>query len=411
MSQLVESRELAAATPFAAKTSTIVALGLAVTIIEGYDIQAIGLAAPKLIPLLGLSKAEVSWVFAASMIGLVFGAIGGGWLADRVGRRPVLLASVLAFGLFSCATLAVHDFTTLFLVRLLTGVGLGGAVPNLIAVANEVSHKSRRTLTASMMFSGMPIGGALVSLIAQDASTHMDWRLIFLIGGVLPIAIAPVIYFLLPETGRPGQAGDATRLGEVMRQLLGPGQTAVTLLLWLGFILTLIVLYLLLNWLPLLAAAKGVGTRDAWLSSFMYNLGSIPGAIIIGAAVDRYGLRRAMIASYGGAVLALVALSLGSGALAISALSAAAGFFVVANLYVLYGVAPIFYPAAMRATGSGAAVAVGRLGSIIGPLVAGVLLSLGFSASQVVLVLAPVIAVGGAAVVLLTYVRHRSDRY
>ena len=405
MIDLVEPTAAASPPVAVTKVSTIVALGLAVTILEGYDIQAMGVAAPKLIPLLGLTKYETGWVFAASMIGLVIGAVGGGWLADRAGRKPILILSVLAFGLFSFATLAVHGFVSMFAVRVLTGLGLGGAVPNLIAVANEVSKRERRTLIATFMFSGMPTGGACASLIAQFAGGAMDWRMIFIIGGALPLAVAPVIWLLMPETGRPVGDMGALSAREVTRQLLGPGQAAVTLLLWTGFILTLIVLYLLLNWLPLLAAAKGVSPQDAAAASLAYNLGSIPGSILLGLAVDHSGLRRPMLVSYIGAAIVMLILSRSSGYSAIILLSGFAGCFVVSNLYVLYGIAPIFYPRQMRATGSGAAVAVGRLGSIVGPLIAGALLSAGFSASTVVLVLAPVMLVGGAAVVALTYLR------
>ncbi|HEX4183926.1 MAG TPA: MFS transporter, partial [Caulobacteraceae bacterium] len=145
----------------------VVALCFAVAIPEGYDLQAIGVAAPRLIPALHLAKAQTGWVFSASLFGLIIGAMAGGWIADRIGRKPVLIGSVAAFGVFSLTTVLSKDFTSLFLWRMATGIGLGGAMPNLIAMAREISSPRRRALTSSMMFAAMPVGGAGAALYAR----------------------------------------------------------------------------------------------------------------------------------------------------------------------------------------------------------------------------------------------------
>src|SRR5690606_21272994 len=143
------------------------ALCFAVAVLEGFDIQAIGVTAPKLAPEFGLTPGQLGWVFSISNIGLVVGASLGGWLADRLGRKPVLIGSVMMFGLFTLLTALSGSFTTLFLTRLLAGLGFGAALPNMMAVATEISAPSKRAITAAAMFCGMPIGGGSAALLTQ----------------------------------------------------------------------------------------------------------------------------------------------------------------------------------------------------------------------------------------------------
>ena len=222
----------------------IIAICFFIAALEGYDIQAFGVAAPQLAPELGLTSAQLGWAASAAMIGLVVGAFLGGWFADRVGRRPVLAVSVAVFGVFSVATAFAGDYTSLMLVRLATGLGFGGAMPNLIAIATEISPPGKKGATTTMMFCGMPAGGALVALLARFGGEALDWRTIFIIGGVLPLLLVPLIAFLLPET-RPQHDPAADR--SLLRALFGGGRALATLFLWLVFILTLVVLYLMLN--------------------------------------------------------------------------------------------------------------------------------------------------------------------
>ena len=171
----------------------IVAICFCIAALEGYDIQAFGVSAPHMAPELGLNPGQMGWAGSAAMIGLVIGALTGGWVADRVGRKPVLAVSVAAFGVFSVATAYANSFETLTLARLLTGIGFGGAMPNLIAIATEISTPSKRAATTTSMFCGLPAGGALVSLLASNAGDALDWRTVFLIGGVMAINLGGVI--------------------------------------------------------------------------------------------------------------------------------------------------------------------------------------------------------------------------
>lgn len=363
--------------------------------VEGYDIQAFGVAAPKLAPELGLNPSQVGWAASVAMIGLVIGAFAGGWLADRTGRRPVLIGSVVLFGGFSLVTAATHSFDALLWARFATGLGFGGAMPNLIAVAVEIAKPERRAATVAAMFCGMPVGGATAALIARLAGEGLDWRAIFIAGGVVPLVLAPVIYLLLPET-RPAADPKADR--SLMRALFAEGRAAPTLLIWAAFMLTLVVLYLALNWLPTLVIDKGLPKSEGFAASMAFNIAGVVGSLLVGAVTDRMGWRWPLVVAYLALGAAMAGLAAAGASLPIMALSAAAGFLVMGAQFSLYAVAPMLYPAQLRGAGAGAAVAVGRLGSIAGPLIAGELRNGGFSPGQVFLTMTPV-ALAAAAIV------------
>jgi AAHS family 3-hydroxyphenylpropionic acid transporter len=313
----------------------------------------------------------------------------------------VLLVSVAAFGVFSVVTALIHDYPTLLAARFVTGLGFGGALPNLIAIASEISRPERRGATTSAMFCGMPAGGATVALLVKFAGPELDWRTVFLLGGALPLVLLPVIFFLLPET-RPSHAPEADR--RMFRALFGGGRAAATLLLWATNVLTLVVLYLMLNWLPTLVVAKGHQPGDGAAASLAFNLVGVAGALLLGFIVDRVGFRWSLLATYAALAAVMSALGVAAGLDLILALSAAAGFLVLGAQYALYGLAPTLYPPQVRAAGAGAAVGVGRFGSIIGPLLAGELRQAGWSAGQVLGAMLPVVVAAGAAIFILTFV-------
>ncbi len=385
----------------------IIALCAAIAMLEGYDVQAMGVAAPRMMPALGLDHGQAGWALSASMIGLILGALIGGRAADRIGRRPVLIVSVAVFGLFSLATMAAGAFAWLMAIRVAVGLGLGGATPNLIAIASEVTAPGRRTAATTLVFCGMALGGALSALFARYAPPDLDWRAVFVIGGAAPLLLAPAIGWILPETRPPQAKGAARGARAIAAALFGEGRAPATLSLWAAYALTLLILHLMLNWLPMLAAAKGLAKIDAPLASVAFNLSSLVGAPLLGLTVDRAGVRWPMTAGYVGLVVVMMALAKAAGAEPILLLSGMAGFLVIGAQFCLYGLAPSYYPPAVRGTGAGAAVAVGRLGSIAGPLVAGYLLKGGASADQVVRAMVPVALAAGAAVLLLSLFGRR----
>nr|WP_309606910.1 MFS transporter [Phenylobacterium sp.] len=383
--------------PRSFKPAVVIAVCFSIAVLEGYDIQALGVAAPAMGRALHLAKAQIGFAGSAAMVGLMIGAVFGGWLADQIGRKPVLVASAVWFGLFSLVTALAVDADTLMLARLATGLGFGGALPNMIAVAAEISAPRRRAATVTYMTVGMPAGGTLAALVTRLTPDAFDWRLIFIIGGVLPLAVAPLAGWLLPET-RPAPAE-----GKQMSfpALFGGGRWLPTILLWLAFGFTLMAQYLMLNWLPTLAIAKGLAKDTAALAAIVYNLAGVGGALLLGLIVDRFGYRWPFITAYLGVVAAMAGLVVATGVVPILLLTAIAGFLLIGGLFLLYGMAPFYYPATVRATGTGAAVGVGRLGSVAGPAIGGLLLAGGASAGQVVQSILPMVITAGLAAVLL----------
>jgi AAHS family 3-hydroxyphenylpropionic acid transporter len=382
------------------RAGLIILICLLVAAIEGYDIQAFGIVAPMLGGALHLGPAQTGWAASAAMAGLMVGAVVGGWIADRVGRKPVLIASVVAFGLFSLLTAAAKGYEPLLLARFATGIGFGGAMPNLIAIATEISSPGRRAATVTTMFCGLPAGGSVVALFARAMGPSLPWREVFLIGGVLPLVLAPLIFFLLPET-RPQPVAGADR--RVVHALFGGGRAVGTLLLWLGFMLTLAVTYLMLNWLPSLVIAKGLGPAVGSEASLVFNLTSIVGALLLGVLVDRVGFRWPLTGAFVALAAAMFALAAATGVAPVLVMSGVTGFMVLGAQYILYAIAPMLYPPQVRAAGAGSAIAAGRLGSIVGPLAAGQLREAGYSAGQVFEVMIPVVLAAGAAALALSY--------
>jgi MFS transporter, AAHS family, 3-hydroxyphenylpropionic acid transporter len=403
----------------------VIGLCFLVAILEGYDLQAMGVAAPQLGPALGLSPDLLGYAFSATTFGLAIGAIFGGWISDRIGRKPVLVGSVVAFGVFTLATAFATDFVSLFIIRLATGLGFGAAMPNLIAIASEVSTRSRITTSVAVLFGGLPMGGMSVAFLSQHVPDGDGWRILFYVGGVLPVLVAPILIWGLPETRRSAHppvasspAAAATSPvprapGSVLSALFGPGRIAITVSLWVAFILTLLQLYVLLNWLPSLVAARGM--PDAASSAALtLNLGSIAGAFLVGRMCDQWGVRWPMLAVYALMAASMYALTQVTSVSGVMIVSAVTGFSVVGAQFALYGLAPHFYSEAIRGAGVGAAVAAGRVGSIIGPLIVGLLLGMGLAADQVILSTIPNIVIGGLALFVLTfagaaYLRRESE--
>ncbi|MCA7894785.1 3-(3-hydroxy-phenyl)propionate transporter MhpT [Burkholderia cepacia] len=391
-------------TSVAARPAVATTLGLcfAIALLEGLDLQSVGVAAPRMAHEFGLSVSQMGLAFSAGTFGLLPGAMLGGWLADRVGRKHVLIASVCLFGLLSIATAQVSSFAMLVAVRALTGLGLGGAMPNLIALSSEAVDARSRSSAVAVMYCGIPFGGVIASLIGVLLAGDAEWRHIFYVGGVGPLLLAPLLLALLPESRAflDVSASGAAR-PSVGQTLFGGSRTGTTLALWLSYFCTLIVLYFLLNWLPSLMAAKGLARSQAGIVQIFFNIGSGLGVLGIGMSMDRLRPSRVVGGMYAGIVLSLAALAIAPGLLWLSAAAFAAGMFVVGGQSVLYALAAIYYPTAMRGTGVGSAVAVGRLGSVVGPLAAAELLAMGRSASVVIGASIPVTLVAAVAALML----------
>lgn len=386
------------------RQSVPVTVGLCflIAVLEGFDIQAMGVAAPRVAQEFGFLPDQMKWIFSISNIGLVIGASLGGWLADKWGRKPVFIMATATFGAFTVLTAKSSSYELFLVIRFLTGLGFGAALPNMMAIAAETSRPERAAITAAMMFCGMPVGGGTSALVTQILPAGYDWRVLFYIGGVLPVLLVPALLKFMPETLVRGTAKQANRVG-VMHALFGEGRAVATLLLWLTFLPTLLILYLILNWLPTLVIANGFDPATAPRASMAFNFGSVAGALVFGWLSDRFYYRWPMTFAYLALIGSLLALSANTNPTVTIVLSTAVGFFLLGANYALYGVAPAYYPGAVRGTGSGASVAVGRVGSIMGPLAAGIMLSSGTTASGVVFYMVPVAAVAAVAVFALSF--------
>ncbi|WP_175973732.1 3-(3-hydroxy-phenyl)propionate transporter MhpT [Burkholderia sp. BCC1047] len=382
--------------------ATTLALCFAIALLEGLDLQSVGVAAPRMAREFGLSVSQMGIAFSAGTFGLLPGAMLGGRLADRIGRKRVLIASVVLFGLLSIATAQVSTFAMLVVVRVLTGIGLGGAMPNLIALSSEAVEPRSRSSAVATMYCGIPFGGVIASVIGVLLAGDTEWRHIFYVGGVGPLLLVPLLVWCLPESrAYLDVAGTQAARTSVGKTLFGDGRTTSTVALWVSYFCTLIVLYFLLNWLPSLMASRGLDRAHVGLVQIAFNVGAGLGALGIGAALDRMRASRVVGGMYVGIVLSLAALAAAPGFASLAAAAFAAGMFVVGGQSVLYALAAIYYPTAMRGTGVGAAVAVGRLGSVVGPLAAATLLAAGRSAPVVIGASIPVTLVAAFAAFVL----------
>ena len=382
-------------------------LCVAAALFEGFDNQSMGVAAPKLIPAFGLSPVATSWVFSAATFGLFIGAIVGGRLSDLIGRRQVLIGSMLIMGICSLWTATAGNLEVLILARFMTGLGLGGAMPNFIALSAEAVESSRRVATVTAVTAALPLGGALAGLIAlsQGFGLGLDWHAIFYVGGFGPIVLALIMIPTLRESRVPKAASEQSTGGSpvppMMTALFGGGRAATTLQLWLGFFFAQMILLLMLNWLPTLFMGLHFSHAQASWSAILFNVsGAFVGMLLARrcAGADR---RLWIALTYGGIAASLVLLPTASTFTVAAIACALAGATIIGAQLILYASAPLYYETSIRGTGVGAAVGVGRLGSVFGPLYGGVLLAFGGASTVVLLGTIPFVLIAGVATLAL----------
>ena len=365
---------------------------------EGFDIQSMGVAAPGMAPALHLTRDQLGPAFSASTVGLFIGAILIGALADRIGRKWALIGSLAVFGALTLATPLAPDLNTLLAIRLAAGLGLGGAMPNFLALAAEAVSETRRAQFVAVSAAAMPLGGAVASAVAAA----LPWRAIFVVGGAWPLALALLMTAALPESARfTSVRAKAARIGPV-EALFGGGRWIASLLLWTASFCVLLSLYLLLNWLPLLLAAKGVTKPGAAVVQLLFNIGGVLGTLGLAALFRGHRRAGAVAGWFVGMVVGAVLLALTPSTLAFAMFAGfVAGWFISSAPTALYALAPDFYDVEIRATGLGAMIGLGRLGAIIGPLLAGVLLANGRDSTGVLMALPPFILAGALATFLV----------
>jgi MFS transporter, AAHS family, 3-hydroxyphenylpropionic acid transporter len=385
-----------------AGSSRVLFLIFLTAIIEGFDFQAPGVVASRLAPVFHLAPGQIGLFFSMGTIGLFFGAIAGGALSDRFGRKTGLLVSMVLFGVFSVMTAFAQSVDFLMATRFLTGLGLGGALPALVSIASELAHPERRGRTVAMMYAGVPLGGAVASLVAM-VGLHDDWQMVFVVGGILPLLLVVPLMLVMPPMRIVKAIGQSS--AHQWKEILASGTLLVTLLLWVGFFLGLLIVYLLINWLPMLMVARGLSQYQASLVQIVFSFGGVVGSLTGGRLLD--GAQRVTKAGlcFAFLVASLLLLGLGPENFLVTAVFAGmVAIGLIATQSMLYGLAPQCYPAQIRGTAVGFAIAAGRLGSIAGPLLAGGLLAAGGSSSGVLMAIVPIAIISGMAILVLLIV-------
>ena len=376
--------------------------------VDGFDTDAIGFIAPAIRAEWSLSAAQLAPVFGAGLAGLMAGAFLFGPLADRFGRKSILLFCVAFFGLASLASAYSTSVDMLIVLRFLTGLGLGGAMPNSVTLSSEYAPEKHRSVLVTTMFCGFTLGSALGGVAAAQIVADYGWRAVLVIGGVLPLALVPVLWLALPESARylvmkglkpeqvrhtlqriaPSEDLSGARFcvpekahtGFPVKHRFDPSLRRGTLLLWLTFFMSLLVIYLLSSWLPTLIKSTGRTLKDASLVTAMFQIGGTVGAIGLGQLMDRFNPQRVLGLAYllAAFFVALIGSSTASTPLLVLAVFGA-GVCVSGAQVGANALSAGFYPTASRATGVSWAAGIGRIGSVLGSMAGGWMLALGWS--------------------------------
>jgi MFS transporter, AAHS family, 4-hydroxybenzoate transporter len=368
---------------------------------DGFDTQAIAFVAPAIAKLWGVPPPQFGAIFSAGLVGLALGAFLFGSLADRLGRKSVILFCVALFGISSILTTLSSGMVDLAVWRILTGLGLGGVLPNLIATTNEVGSAKHKNRLVMLMFCGFPLGATIGGLVSAPLIEAYGWHSVFITGGVLPLALVPLLYLYLPKPN--GSVSSSLEIGgdlpaNNIAQLFRESRAIPTLLLWTAFFSNLLVMYFLVNWLPSLLSIAGSSLSVATLSTALLNLGGIVGAVLLSRLINGPHALVVLACVYGVAALALLLIARAEGNVPILLTGAGlAGAVVVGGQIAMNAVTASFYPAQIRSTGVGWALGIGRIGSIVGPLLGGLLLGAGWQGtSAVMFAIIPTLIAAGA---------------
>lgn len=394
----------------------IVTLCSLVILLDGFDTQSISFVAALLAPRLGVSVADFGPVFGAGLFGLTLGALFVGPFADRFGRKIMIIASVFGFGVFSVATIWVETFTQLMIVRFLAGLGLGAAMPNVIAMTSEYAPARLKATLVAGIFAAFPLGAVVGGSLSAKFVPIYGWQVVFLGGGIVPLIFVLILVALLPESIRflvhrgdarsriaeilaridPSRApsgreqfvtGEPKPAGAPLVELFRDGRAAMTVVLWIPYFTGLLMLFFMYSWLPSLMGKAGLPISASLFATVLFNLGGAVGALVQGRLIDWFGYFRVLGFAYVIAAACFAAvgyLAVPSGALL--AVIIMAGACAVGAQCGANALTTSLYPTSIRATGLGWALGVGRIGSIVGPVVGGVLISMNWDNKELFLI-------------------------
>jgi AAHS family 4-hydroxybenzoate transporter-like MFS transporter len=420
----------------------VAAICALIVFVDGFDAQAMGYVAPALTAALHVPRAMLASVISAGLVGMMFGALTSGPIADRTGRKPVLIASVLIFGAGSLLTATAETVGTLAACRVLTGLGMGGAMPNAIALTSEFMPERRRGTAVVTMICGFSLGAAVGGFLAAGLIPRFGWESVFVAGGLIPVVVGTASFFLLPESIRflLVRGGDDPRAREYLKRmapgvtipfqlsastaerqssdgspvasLFTGGRAPTTALIWVVYFMNLLNLYFLTSWLPTIISDAGIPVSTAILLTALFQVGGIGGALVLGSVVDRYTSFLILAACYVWAAFCVWSIGRAGSSVPVLALSiACAGIGIIGGQNASHALTAASYPTRMRATGVGWALGIGRIGSIVGPLVGGQLLVQGTSVRQVFWAAAlPAIVAAVAAASISVVSARRADQ-
>jgi AAHS family 4-hydroxybenzoate transporter-like MFS transporter len=391
-------------------------LGGLVLFADGFDAQTIGFLATPIAESRDIPVTSFGPIFSASLIGLMIAAMLAGPIADRWGRKWPIIFSTLVFAVFSVMTALSTSFNQLLIFRFLTGLGLGGALPNVVALSSEYVPKRLMAVLVAVLFCGLPLGGFICGMLSSVLLPVWGWQSVFYIGGALPFLLSLLLIPLLPESVRfLSQRGDnprkiaklmapiapemdtdsdqpsfaapvAVSKGVSVKYLFTEGRIVGTFLLWIPNFMNLLLMYVIVNWLPALLRASGMSVSDGVTATSFFSLGGILGTLTEGFLIKFGGPYRILLAEFGLCVLFVASMAMMAHSWpAVIILAFLLGFLVIGAQAGLNVLAANFYPTSIRSTGVGWALGIGRIGSIVGPILAGLLLSMEWQPWQVLL--------------------------
>jgi AAHS family 4-hydroxybenzoate transporter-like MFS transporter len=428
---IIDVQEFINSRPISRFQRVIIALCFGVVALDGFDTTAIGFIAPAIRAQWALGPNQLASLFGAGLFGLMVGAFLFGPLADRVGRRPTLIATTFFFGIATIGSAFANSIEMLTTFRFLTGLGLGGAMPVAIALTAEFSPESRRSSLVTLMFCGFVVGSATSGVLASLIVATYGWQGFLIVTGVMPVLLAAVLWAKLPESVRflALQNVGADRIASALRrispeidlagmrflavqklsgspvvQLFRNGLAAGTLMLWVTFFMSMLIFYLLSSWLPILITSAGYSIRSASLMSTTLAIGGIVGAIAIGRLMDIFNPHWVLACFYFLAAIFISLLGLSTSASLVLVLAVfGAGFGIAGAQVGLNALAAAHYQTAYRATGVSWANGVGRFGSVLGSMIGGVLLSMGWELATVFTIAAIPAFVAAAAMLIKSW--------